>query len=162
MATRTSGHHDAHPATPTAHCHGNGHHQPSHLLPGRPACCRLSQSRPALSPRYFGQASKRTGLAPQVRIFTLSAVRSRQRQVGGESTSSLGIATWTGPNRNRHGRGQAREVCQVARLQRRRCDRRCASILRPRQPITTRISAGASQPRNWNPAVNNASCDQKP
>lgn len=41
--------------------------------------------------------------------------------------------------------------CQVARLQRRRCDRRCASILRaslvdlrPRQPITTRTSAGAS------------------
>lgn len=129
MATRESGHHDAHPATPTAHCHGNGQHQPSHLLPGRPACCRLSQSTPAWHLVTFGRASKRTGLAPQVRIFTLSAVRSRQRQPGGESTSSLGIATWTEPNRIRHGRGQAREICsgcQVARLQTRRCDRRCA------------------------------------
>lgn len=173
MATSESGHHDAHPATPTAHCHGNGQHQPSTCCPAARLAADSANPDQPLAPRYFGRVSKRTGLAHhQVRVFTLSAVlydHDRDRLVASQQArsasqrvrSQIGIVT-----------GLARLVRSAAGLPGCRgygVTGRCASILRAClvKPAAETTNNHTHQYRcitsmDWNPAVNNASSDQKP
>lgn len=118
------------------HCHGNGQHQPSCLLPARPGLLQPQPilARPGTSIVCQGIQAYRTSTSGTDLHFVRSTITTargwwrvnkvtRRRNVD-EAKSG---PSWAWPRLVRSARLPG---CQVARLQRRRCDRRCASILR--------------------------------